>query len=104
MENQANVEIVKKLLETKNDMEKSSDFAAASIRRAQKTNPVKKFREVQLFQTIRKLEDTQGDARKSAAAGLVKSLNFKTAPKKCGQCGAQIENGARFCENCGAQL
>lgn len=104
MENQTNIEIVKRLLESKNNMGKSADFAADSIRRAQNTNPAEKFRQVQLFQVIQDLKDTQGDARKNATASLVKSLNTKTAPKKCGQCGAQIEVGARFCENCGAQL
>ena len=104
MENQANTEIVKRLLESKNNMEKSADFAADSIRRAQNTNPAEKFRQVQLIQVIQDLKDTQGDARKSAIAKLVKSLNVKSASGKCSKCGAQIEVGARFCENCGTQL
>jgi hypothetical protein len=104
MENQANTEIVKKLLKNREAMEKSFDFAPSSIKRAQKMDPAKKFREVHLFQLINELEDSQSDKRQSAAAELVKSLNVKTAPKKCSQCGAPIETGARFCENCGAQL
>ncbi|MDD4923213.1 MAG: zinc ribbon domain-containing protein [Dehalococcoidales bacterium] len=104
MESQTNSEIVKKLLESKNSMEKSFDFASNSMLRAHKMNPVKNIRTLQLYQVLEELNDTQGDARKQAAADLVKLLNVKTAPKKCGQCGAEVEVGTKFCENCGAQL
>lgn len=104
MENQTNTEIVKKLLGTRNQMEKSSDFAAASIQRAQEANPVNKIPVLRLYQVIQEVQDTQGDARKYAAGKLVKSLNVKSASKKCGKCGSKVEEGTKFCENCGAQL
>ncbi len=104
MGNQNNEEIVKKLLESKNSMEKSFDFASTSINRAQKMNPVRKIRTLQLFQVVQELNNTQGDARKKAAAELVKSLNVKSVSKKCGQCGTEVEASAKFCKNCGAQL
>jgi hypothetical protein len=104
MENQTNSEIVKTILETKNAMEKSSGFASTSMHRAQEANPVNKIPVLRLYQVIQEVQDTKGDARKYAAAKLVKSLNVKSAQKKCGQCGSKVEEGTKFCENCGAQL
>lgn len=111
MKDQKNVEIVKNLLAAKNSMEKTHDFAAKSMSRARAKNPVDKLRVMQLAREIESLRGAKGQARKTAAAKLAKSLVARpkatikpvAGPVFCRNCGAQLTPGVAFCGNCGAR-
>lgn len=107
VERQTKEEIILDLLDAKNSMEKSHDFASKSMLAARAVNPVARLQVLQLHQYIENLQKAKGDARKSAAAGVARSL---VAPRKrvlkavyCEHCGAGLTPDAAFCGNCGAR-
>lgn len=106
------IETVKNLLETKDSMEKALEFSSNAMRRVREANPVARIKVLQLQRDIKNFKESNGEARRSAAAILAKSLvaPSKPAPKPvskpafCTKCGAQLTPGATFCGNCGAKM
>ncbi len=107
MDKQTTAQIVIKMLEDKNAMEKAHDFVSNTMRKVRSKNPVAKIRVVQLQQEIESLKVSKGEDRKSAAGKLARSLvvHRKTMPRtlSCNKCGAQLTSGVAFCAGCGAK-
>jgi membrane protease subunit (stomatin/prohibitin family) len=101
-------EILMKIAEGKNTMEKSKDFAQKTMGAVRAKTSLDSFGVMQLSRDVVNLKASSGEARKSAAAGLAKSLSTPHKPvskaRFCGNCGNKLAAGAVFCPNCGAKL
>lgn len=99
--------IVKTLLDAKNRMEKKQSVSARFMQRARDANPVNSVPALKALQDLQTLKHATGEARKTAAASLAKTL---LAPPKrksghlCKKCGAQITSGITFCGDCGNRV
>jgi len=108
MEKHKTDQITIKMLEAKNSMEKAHDFASRAMRKARAKSSLDNIRELGLSRDIASLKATEGEARKSAAVRLARSLAVPRRPVLkavfCGSCGARLTPGAAFCANCGAKM
>jgi hypothetical protein len=108
MVKQTTDQIVIKMLEDKNAMEKAHDFVSSTMRKVRSKDPVAKIRVMQLQQEIEILKVSKGEARKSAAGRLARSLavHRKSMPRTlpCNKCGAQLTSDVTFCADCGAKV
>jgi membrane protease subunit (stomatin/prohibitin family) len=100
-------ETLRKMAEAKNSMEKSEDFVSDAMRAARAKTSLDSFGAMRLSRAISGLKASRGEARKSAAAGLAKSLLVTDKPASkaafCKECGTKLNPGAVFCPGCGTK-
>jgi hypothetical protein len=101
MGQQTHAEIARDLLNAKNSMEKAHDFAANSVRAAERLDPVGRIPVLQMHKDVLVLKRTRGTARNAAAAQLAHSLLTHHKALSCQRCGAQLTQGKAFCGRCG---